>query len=210
MPLPPNFETLLSHIERLKDPIQDLHSEISQTSGHQLSPYDTMVAAAASRALSLCDGYAMLARAQLYTTAASLPRLQLDSCLRLYAGTLVEDRQDFAAKVLQGERVDQLRDRTGRYMRDGRLAKLLAKEHHWVPRAYRETSDFIHLSPSHVDAAIPDLATGTPSVPELVRIEAADPDIDPDEWTKSAELFRSCTRLLLRTMGDWLAVKRKH
>ena len=210
MPLPPNFETLLSHIELLKDPIQDLHSEISQTGGHQLSPYDTMVVAAASRALSLCDGYAMLARAQLYTTAASLPRLQLDSCLRLYAGTLVQDRQDFAAKVLQGERVDQLRDRTGRYMRDGRLAKLLAKEHHWVPRAYRETSDFIHLSPSHVEAAMPKLATGAKGVQELVPIEAADPDIDPDEWTKSAELFRSCTLLLLRTMGDWLTVKRGH
>ena len=68
-------------------------------------------------------------KARNFLAAAPLIRLQLDSCLRLYAAWLVENPHEFAHKVLRRERVDKLKNQDGKFLRDHYLVEKLAEEY---------------------------------------------------------------------------------
>ena len=75
MPLPANFEHNLAAIGHMAEPIQAAYQDICVARGNSWTPYDDLLAAAADRALALCEDYPVLARRQRYATTMCLTRL---------------------------------------------------------------------------------------------------------------------------------------
>lgn len=203
MVLPQDFEQRMGHIGRLRDPILQVHHALWEAEGGGRGPRELLLAAVAGRALSLCDGYVALARLGHYTTSMCLVRLQLDSCLRLYAGELVEDRGALVGRIAEGGRLDQMRDKRGKFMRDRYLMEQLAKEYIWVETIYETTSGFVHFSGDHValiSAGLPQPDHGVVPIPVGGPEEGA----SERDWYGSAVSFQASTWLCERLLRDWL------
>ncbi|WP_208734739.1 hypothetical protein, partial [Corallococcus praedator] len=107
-----------------------------------------------NRTLSLIDGYITLTRGENFLAAAHLIRPNLDNYLRFHAAWLVSDPHDFAGRIMSGEHVRKMKDKTGAKMTDAYLVSTLKDEHDWLERVYEETSGFVHLSRQHVISSL--------------------------------------------------------
>src|SRR5699024_5901048 len=101
---------------------------------------------------SIANGNALvhMLRTRNYISAATIIRLQLDSCLRFYAAFIVNDPHEFAHAVLCGTAVRNLKDAEGKKMTDRHLVEKLGCEYEWIPRVYDRASGFIPLSNKHI------------------------------------------------------------
>ncbi|UQT49356.1 hypothetical protein M5E87_05605 [Flavonifractor plautii] len=80
-------------------------------------------AALLNRSQQLTDGFIAMVKARNLTCAAALLRLQLDNCMRLYALYIAEDRKGFINSLMDGGKIDKLRDKSGQQMQDWYLKK---------------------------------------------------------------------------------------
>ena len=101
----PELELCISKIDDRKDEHLQLIKKMLEADGGNLFPLDLLATAVLKRSMSLCAGFTALVRTGNYTSAASLLRLQLDSCLRFYAAFIVEKPHEFAENVLAGTAV---------------------------------------------------------------------------------------------------------
>ncbi len=98
---------------------------------------DLLAVAALDRSLHLIFGFTNLIRAENFIAAAHLVRCHLDNLLRLSAAWLVDDPHDFASKILDGIRVDELVDQKGHRLKDWYLRDKLNEEYPWVKNVYK-------------------------------------------------------------------------
>src|SRR5438034_6108613 len=133
-------------IARLRDRVR-LHWEAAEklldTSDGKLVSSDMLVAALLNRSMGLIRGFCSMIGDN-YICAAPLVRLQLDNLLRFSALWLVDDRDDFTAKVIGGEQINKLKD--GKQMNDGYLAQQMDKRIPGLSQAYKEACGYIHFS----------------------------------------------------------------
>lgn len=165
---------------------------------------DLLSAAVLNRSIILIDGFCTLVDAGNYLCAAPLVRLQLDSVLRSYGASLVDDPHDFALKILAATPVRNIRDRYGKFMTDAYLLKKLSVEYPWMPNVYEFTSGFIHLSEKHIIHTVRKLdedgnmqtaiGPGDDHVPDEFKIEAID-------------AFDAITDVALRFVVSWILTK---
>src|ERR1700730_8800825 len=99
-------------------------------------PLDFLAFAVLNRSVCLASGFVTLIRANNLIAAAPLVRLQLDNNLRFFASSLVDQPHDFAMKVLGGTRIDKMKDRSGKRLRDSYLVELLSSHHPWITLVY--------------------------------------------------------------------------
>ena len=78
--------------------------------------------------------------------AFAIVRMQIDTVLRLHAGSLVTDHQKFCHDVLGGEQINHLMSDDGSPMTDRYLRKQVAKQHPGIDAVYEVTSGDIHFS----------------------------------------------------------------
>ncbi|TYZ08937.1 hypothetical protein FY528_12035 [Hymenobacter lutimineralis] len=121
--------------------------------GQDLFPLDILANAVLNRSLALINGFIVLAEADNYLAAIHLIRLHLDSFLRFAAAWQVDQPHEFALKVLDGEPIRQLKDRTGTKMTDAYLVGIFSKDYPWIKSVYDTTSGYIHLSDKHIYAS---------------------------------------------------------
>lgn len=145
-------------LERYLQELADLDRQILELAKQMLQgdafPLDYLATAIMNRALSLIDGYITLARDGNFLASAHLIRPNLDNYLRFHAAWLVADPHDFADRIMGGEQVRKMKDKTGAKMTDAYLVSTLKHEHDWLERVYEETSGFIHLSRQHVISSV--------------------------------------------------------
>lgn len=144
------LEKALTELESCDRKLLDLSKEMLSES---IYPLDFLVTGALNRTLTLINGFVLLIRSNNYICAAHLVRLHLDTLLRVSAAWIVDEPHEFATKVMDGERIDKLKDRSGALMKDVYLAGQLSVNYPWVMNVYKETSGFIHLSKKHVFTA---------------------------------------------------------
>ena len=152
-PIPATVDQKLEKLQaKIPDHIELARLCIEANDGNVHSP-DLWVNAAIRRSMQVLDGYVAMVRSRNLTCAGSLLRVQLDTAMRLFASTLVSDVDEFVGHLLKGGRLDKLKDRDGRRLTDGYLAKRLSEFSpglDWVPRVYESTCDFIHMSGRHM------------------------------------------------------------
>jgi hypothetical protein len=108
---------------------------------------DRWIYAALNRSAQHVSGFSKMVCIRNPSCAIGILRMQLDTLLRLFALTLVEDRSSFLRQVLSGVRLDKMDDRHGNRMND----KYLVSEYErkgctWVRSVYDMLCEFGHMS----------------------------------------------------------------
>jgi hypothetical protein len=145
-------------LSAIMDEIKSLHQQfisecsdflnISKDEG--LQTMDLYISAVVNRCLSIMAGFRQLCSVNNYIVAAALIRIQIDNLLRLYAATIVTDRDDFFLKYLAGEHIRNLTDTDGKKMTDNYLVtKLDGSIFPGIHNLYTNTSGYVHLSNEH-------------------------------------------------------------
>lgn len=200
----PELDRHVTHIEGLRDLHLNILRGILLADGGKMFALDILASAVVKRSMSLCAGFSVLVRSHNYTCAASLLRLQLDSCLRFFAAFIVERPHEFASSVLKGVPVRKLKDRNGTPMTDRHLVDSLGIKYEWMPRVYEATSGFIHLSERHVFAVWqPGSTEGSVSL----RVSDTDEEFPEELWIEMAAGFLACTDALFEYLKGWAFTK---
>jgi len=166
---------------------------------------DFLAIATLNRSLCLTTGFCALIEARNFIAAVPLLRLQLDNYLRFSAAWLVDDPQEFARRVVNGTRVEDLKDRSGERMRDCYLKKTCVKDYPWISDLYENASDYIHLSNKHVFNAIQASKTGDGKF--AAKVSAEDEYIPDETYLEAIQLFDATTKVLFSYFSGWIATK---
>lgn len=198
------LEEKLKQLESLTEAHLMFCSKMLQADESKMFPVDILAAATIKRSLALIQAFTTLVRLRNYTTAASLLRLQLDSCLRFSAAFLVDQPHDMAMEVLSGKPIRKIKDRNGKLMHDRHLVESLSPRFKWLPRVYEATSGFIHLSEKHLHLVFE-------SVEEEnsigLRITADDENVPEYLWLELTEGFQAATDSLFEYLSGWTFTK---
>jgi len=84
---------------------------------------DLYLSAIINRAISFIRGFKLLATEHNYISSVPIIRMQIDNCLRLYAGSIVTNHSDFFNEYLKGTHIRNLKDATGNKMTDFYLVR---------------------------------------------------------------------------------------
>lgn len=197
------LEDRIAHIAGLGDLHLKHLTEMMKADSGKIFGLDLLAQAAFKRSMSLCGGFACLVRSKNYLSAATLVRMQLDTCLRFFAAFIVERPHDFAQSVLQGVPIRQIRDRDGNLMTDRYLVDTLGKKFDWMPRVYDATSGFVHLSERHIFAIWKPGARGQ----MRIVIGPTDDHVEDALWIELADAFLACTDALFEYLKGWTFTK---
>jgi len=194
-----NHEEALARLSSYREKHFDLAKYVIEAYGGALYPLDLLIVASLNRSLCLLKGFIALIEARNFLAAAPLVRLQIDNCLRVSAGTLVDDPHEFALKVFEGVPVKQIKDRRGRKMTDNYLVKELSRAYPWVEKVYMETSGYIHLSEKHFYNAI----QAEEHHHLNMKITDEDAYIPDGVYIEAIEAFKAATDLLFEYIYGW-------
>lgn len=114
--------------------------------GNTLAKYDLFLCPLLNRSIQLSQGFIALIKQRNLTCAGSILRLQLDSCMRLYASTIAADQDALIDCVISGGKISSLRDNSGQKMSDKLLKDGLAQYDSRFANVYDSTSGYIHYS----------------------------------------------------------------
>lgn len=200
----PELEQHVIHIEGLTKLHLSMLTDILQADSGKMYLLDILAAATVKRSMSLCAGFSSLVRDQNYVCAASLLRLQLDSCIRFFSAFIVDKPHQLAHEVLQGKPISKMKDKSGNLKTDRYLVETLGKKYEWMPRVYKATSGFIHLSDRHIYTVL------TPS-DESGRVSLSvgdkDDEIPAELWIDLSAGFLASTDTLFEYLGGWRHTK---
>jgi hypothetical protein len=194
------LEQKLEKIGRLEQEIlRKLAAQIGPNSDMYVSHF--MMLGAAKRTVSLGKGFRTLVQARNFVCAAPLVRMQIDTALRVYAGTLVVDAESYARAVHAGEPIDKMRDRNGTRLRDAYLVEQLGKLYPWIPNVYRETSGLVHFTSRHIFAGVAKLDEESRTVHFLIGGE--DPPRPDEEYFEMVDCFFEAMRITGLLTLNW-------
>jgi hypothetical protein len=199
------LENKLAEFDQAESLLIELGEAIWKSDEGRIFGVDLLVIAALRRALAVLHGFKILIENRNFVSAAALLRLQLDSSLRLFAGTLVDDPHRLALEVISGKRIDQMVDRDGKRMTDSYLVKKLTKLYPWIRNVYKQTSGYIHLSAKHFHAAVHEVGEDRHVA---FQMAAQDSDLFPPRlYLEATEAFLAATRVFAELLGSWFAAK---
>lgn len=195
----------LDDLESTEQTFKDLGKQMMEP-GQDLFPLDMLAVGVINRSLSLLTGFATLIRTNNYIAAAHLARPHLDNFLRFYASWLVDNPHEFAMNVMKGVRIDKLKDRDGKLLRDSHLVEVASKEYPWMRNVYTETSGFIHLSKKHVftSTTIKDKEERTVEF----RVGKEDKYVPEESKLEAVECMIEITKSIIKLLEGWIWTKR--
>jgi hypothetical protein len=203
-----DFQSLDESLAALEKNKSDcIASMLNMVSGknNDLYPLDMLAVAALNRACSQLDAAIDLIRKQNYLVTASLIRLQLDSCIRLYGAWLVENPHEYAAHALKGIKLGKLKSRSGDFLTDAYLRNSLSKEFPWISKVYENASGFIHLSEKHIFSAITNFDDVSNKLTMLVGPNQK--HIPDTKYLELASALSHITLVLLWLVKGWIKTK---
>lgn len=122
-------------------------------SNQNLYLFDLLCTAVLNRSLNLVRGFIVLMNEQNFIAAAPLIRVHLDTLLRLYAFSLIDqDIDQLTLKIIKGEPIRRFKGRDGSYLTDRYLVESISHEEqfNWVKPLYDKLNGFVHLSDMHI------------------------------------------------------------
>jgi hypothetical protein len=166
-------------------------------------PMGLLVIAACNRSINLASGFCALLRNRNYTCAAPLIRMQLDNAMRIFAGTLVANENEFAMKVFNKVAVGGIPDVSGKPMKDGYLIAKLEPRFPQLSKLYGQVSGDVHLSDSHCR----NILKQSKADPSHARIfmGAGDKGIGDEVYLRAIRNFRSAMNLFMHVAGEWVS-----
>lgn len=168
---------------------------------------DFYVMGALRRILALAKGFRSQIEDRNFLCAAPLVRMQLDTALRLYALSLVSNREEVAKQLLDGVPLSKLKDAQGQKLRDAYLVDQLSETYAWVKPLYAETSGFVHLSERHFFTSI----AKTNDEEQVVHLSITSEDDGRAEadYYEVVDAFHESTRLAGIVLAGYLLARTK-
>ena len=200
------LEEKLARIERREQEILKLFQSWIQL-GAPIYMSDFLLIGVAKRTLSLSEGFRMLIAGRNFTSAAGLVRMQLDTALRVFAGSLVPDSENYAEAVFMGRPVNKMRDKDGNRLTDSHLAKKLSEIYPWVLPVYKELCDVVHFTSRHIFAGAAKADDDTRTV--YFQISAKDPPRPEEDYFEVVEAFYELMRVTATLATSWQIAKQE-
>jgi len=200
-PLSDDNKRLLTWLDNREKDLMQLGKELLQRKNK--SALILLAIGIVNRSLSLNYGFATLIRSDNYIAAAHLIRLHLDSYLRFHAARLVTDRDDFARRVLKGERIDRMKCKKGNFLKDVYLKEDAARYYPWMKEVYETSSGFVHLSRKHVFTSMKKLEEDTMFETAISKYDKYVPDASIEEAIKC---MITTTDTIIRMLRAFLRV----
>jgi hypothetical protein len=116
----------------------------------------------------------------------------------------VDKPHELAHQVLKGNPINKMKDQAGKLMTDRYLVETLGKKYEWMPRVYKATSGFIHLSDKHIFTV---LASGEEDGHITLNVGANDEKIPAELWIEMAAGFLATTDALFEYLNGWTRTK---
>ncbi len=199
------LQPLFAILEENKNTARSLGLDMMKVDGGTMYPVDLVALAAIKRVLSTSAAFRQLIEALNLISARAILRVHLDTVLRFYAVWLVDNPHDFAKKVIDGEQINHLKDRTGNKMTDSYLAKVLSKDHKWIPTVYANLCGYVHLSSQHLFASVAKLDREGLNV--SLQISEYDLNAPEFSWIEVVECFNETTKIFLNYLSGWVYTK---
>lgn len=171
-----------------------------------LFPLDFLITATINRSMCLSKGFIELIEAKNFIAAAPLVRLQLDNCLRLFAGTLVDDPHEFALNVIKGIPVKKQKDIFNKFLTDSYLVEKINNKYPWFKNIYNNTSGYIHLSEKHFFNVVKVSKIGKKGRFNL-KISDIDTFVTENDYCEAIESFLNATDVLFDFIRAWIYIK---
>jgi hypothetical protein len=150
--IPPSLnEALYGALESLRNEHFLTEEAFSAQANHEFFPCHLLYLAALSRSLELLDGFLLLYKNKQYGNCIALLRMQMDSIMRFYGILITKDMHDTADKVANGVRLDTIKDRDGKLLKDFYIRKCLTKLNpdFDFDSDYKYACGFVHFSDEH-------------------------------------------------------------
>lgn len=203
-----NTDQIITRIDKLRadsNKYIELGQEVLKAEGGTLYPFDIYVCSILHRALNLTLGFCELLENRNIMCAGSLLRLQIDNCLRLFAGFIVRDPHKFALEVIEGKKISSLKDENGKLMKDYYLVEQLSLDAPWIKPVYKETSGYIHFSEKHIFNSV--RALNEENMKIEMKITKFDQNIPDKLYNEAIDAFDSATELLVKYIKGWIFTK---
>ena len=195
----------LEVLKKYDEKFLKLSEKILDAYGGAFFLIDEIVIGIIKRSLSLLDGFCTMIENNNNLCAASLVRLHLDSLLRFHALHLVENPHELSMRILKGERLDKIKDRNNKQLKDRYLAEEVNKKYDWVLRVYEETSGFVHLTKKHFSYAIAEVHKEDRSI--SWAIGAKEKHITEETILEYIEGFQAISNAILDYLLGWYISK---
>lgn len=140
------YQNVATHIAAIESSIQETKTIAADVIGKTMLDFDLCFCGLMDRNIHLAEGFIPMLNSRNLTCAGALLRLQLDNCLRIYAIFSAEDEKAAVNCILNGDRLNRLKDKDGKFMTDGHLKTALSKYDKQLPTVYDNASGFIHFS----------------------------------------------------------------
>jgi len=182
--------------------IEELARRLLEAAQGKMFPVDILTIAVLNRTVGNYAGFKSLVEGQNISAAGSILRTQIDSLIRYNALWLVEDPHDFSNNIIAGDRVDKIRDKNNKFLKDAYLVSQLSVDHPWLPQVYKNLCGFIHFSGGHVTDAVDKIEDNT--ITFRIGPQASRPD---ETWIELLDCFSETTRMLCDLVLGWIETK---
>jgi hypothetical protein len=139
---------------QLRDHHIELVRRFLSADGGNLFPLDLFILGVANRSYEILDGYLDSFDKWNVFVAGPLVRLQLDNLVRVSYVAQQPQPHDFVMKLIGGAEFRGLKHSDGERLMDGKLVRLAAPMHPWLPAVYEAASGWVHLSPLHISSPL--------------------------------------------------------
>lgn len=163
--------------------------------------------AAIKKTASLSHAFCTLVRAKNTLAAAALVRLQLDTAMRMFGLTQVEDIETAGTWLMNDNSYRKLKARTGEALSDAFLHRTLDERYPGLSEAYEAASAYVHLSGQHIKTG---LWSQEGSSILFFDLKGTD-DARPDEWFADIiDAFDQATRLTAELVAEFRLTRSQH
>ncbi|MGM8361383.1 hypothetical protein ACSV4D_05635 [Flavobacterium sp. ARAG 55.4] len=168
-------------------------------------PLDFLSNAVINRSLKLIFGFTTLLKNENFIAASHLVRCHLDNIIRFSASWIVNNPHDFAIKVIDGVKIETLKDKNGKLMKDWYLRNLLNEEHPWISNVYEQSSGYIHFSSKHIFNSIYSIDSQNRTM--QFSFSKKDNEINENLKIEAIQCMGEITEILLQYLNGWYHTK---
>ncbi|MBL7975650.1 MAG: hypothetical protein JNJ85_12100, partial [Candidatus Kapabacteria bacterium] len=149
-----DLQALLDKLDSYIELVIDTQKRIVVVDDGNLFPLDLLSMAVSNRTIQVIEGFRQATESGNMLVSLPLVRLHIDTLLRWYATTLVENPHETSSKILKGAQLRDITDKLGNKLTDGYLVQKYSKYFAQLKTVYNSTSGYIHLSDKHMLAPV--------------------------------------------------------
>lgn len=172
--------------------------------GTAIPDIDWYALAAIKKTASISHAFCTLVRAKNTLSAAALVRLQLDTAMRIFGLSLVDDMEAVGTLLMTDTSYRKLKARTGEPLSDAFLHRKLNEKFPGLSEAYQAASAYVHLSGRHIKTGLWS-REGSPTL--FFHLNGTD-DARPNEWFADIiDSFDQATRLTTDLIDEFFTTR---